>query len=507
MRAYTDGFRSCAVRLEAEGFDLDGYGVTPRVDDLEAARKAFGYRQVDLLSESAGTRTAMVYAWRYPRSIHRSVMIDVNPPGHFVWDTKTTDEQIHRYARLCAKDPSCSRRTDDLASTLRETFADPPARFWGLPISKGNVRTASFWGLMESTDEAAPLSAPMTIDTWLSAADGDPSGLWFESFLADLAFPKSFVWGEMASFARSDAQAIERHYSSPPGGLIGSPGTDFVFAGGALFDAWPSSPSDDDYTRVRDSSVPTLLVGGELDFATPPQAATRDLLPHLSNGHQVVLRGFGHTTTFWNEQAKANERLLNAFLDEGKVDASLYGPGTVDFTPGVTQTALGKGFAATMMGLPAIVALSLLLLWRRSRKRGRIGRPASFLLRSVFTLVLGLGGWFAGVILAIFAFPALPLDDGRLAVVSIGVPVGLGIYLAWVDRTKPGRIAGLTLALVGALVGAFVGFHASADLLAVVTTIAGAALGANLTLIVLDIAQGRAAVEPARSSQPVPMTR
>ena len=46
----------------------------------------------------------MIYAWRYPESIHRSVMIGVNPPGHFLWDAKTTDEQIRRYAALCAKD-------------------------------------------------------------------------------------------------------------------------------------------------------------------------------------------------------------------------------------------------------------------------------------------------------------------------------------------------------------------------------------------------------------------
>jgi TAP-like protein len=434
-------------------------------------------------------------------------MIAVNPPGHFLWYPETTDQQIRRYARLCAQDTNCSRRTDDLAATLQESFANVPGRFWGLPIGKGNARTASFWGLMESAQEAAPLSAPMTIDAWLSAAEGDSSGLWFDSFLADLAFPQSFVWGGMASFARSDAKAVERYYSTVRGGIIGAPATDFVFARGGLMRAWPANPTENDYTRVRDSKVPTLLVGGELDFATPPQVATRELLPHLANGRQVVLRGFGHTTTFWNEQPKANERLLNAFFDRGAVDASLYVPGEIDFTPEVTQTALGKGFAATMMALPAIVALSLLLLWRRSRKRGRIGRPASALLRSVSTLVLGLGGWFAGLIVAIFAFPALPLDDMRLAVVSIGVPVGLGIYLAWVDRSRPGRTMGLAAGLTGALAGAFLGFYASVGLLAVVTTIVGAAVGANLTLLVLDIVQARSVVELARPAQPLLTTR
>src|SRR5580765_2138448 len=100
-------FKACAARLQDEGVDLAGYSLPERVDDLEAARRALGYGRIDLVSESAGTRTAMIYAWRYPRSINRSVMIGVNPPGNFLWDAKTTDEQIHKYSDLCAKDESC----------------------------------------------------------------------------------------------------------------------------------------------------------------------------------------------------------------------------------------------------------------------------------------------------------------------------------------------------------------------------------------------------------------
>ena len=141
----------------------------------------------------------MIYAWRYPRSVHRSVMIGVNPPGHFLWSPQTTDEQIGRYSRLCAQDASCSRRTDDLAASMRKTAAHMPDRFWGLPISRNDARIATFYSLMESTSESAPLSAPMAIDSWLSAADGDASGLWFLSLLARMAFPESFTWGELAA--------------------------------------------------------------------------------------------------------------------------------------------------------------------------------------------------------------------------------------------------------------------------------------------------------------------
>src|SRR5919204_4915949 len=57
-------FRDCANRLQRDGFDLTGYTLPERVDDLEVARRALGYGRVDLVSESAGTRTEMIYSWR-----------------------------------------------------------------------------------------------------------------------------------------------------------------------------------------------------------------------------------------------------------------------------------------------------------------------------------------------------------------------------------------------------------------------------------------------------------
>jgi hypothetical protein len=244
---------------------------------------------------------------------------------------------------------------------------------------------------------------------------------------------------------------------------------------------------------VRDSSVPTLLVNGTLDFATPATFGIHELLPHLRNGHAVLLAQLGHADTFWSYEPRASTRLLNTYLDTGRVDTSLYTRAKVDFTPDVSHTALGKGFAAAFYGLPLVVVFSLLLMWRRVRKRRRFGRTASVLLRTLYALVLGLGGWFAGVVLVLFAFPAVPLDDVRLAVVSIGVPVGLGIFLAWVNRDlrARARTVGLASALGGALAGAWLGLHAATGLLAVITTIVGAAAGANLGVLALDIRSGR----------------
>jgi pimeloyl-ACP methyl ester carboxylesterase len=506
LTAYADGLRECAARLTDEGVDLAGYSLPQRVDDLEAARVALGYDRIDLVSESAGTRTAMIYAWRYPDSVHRSVMIGVNPSGHFVWDEKTFNEQIGRYAELCSQDESCSGRTEDLAATIRGT--EIPDDWFFLPIAQGTTRVGSFYSLAETTSENAPLSAPMEIDSWLAASNGDASGLWLTSLIADAFFPGEFVWGEYASAARLDAQQARDYFSSGEAldSSLARAATAFGWGGGRLIDAWPALPDEDEYAEVRTSNVETLLIGGEVDVATPPQWATRDLLPHLPNGTQVVLPGYGHSTSFWLDQPEAGTRLISAYLDSGQVDDSLYEPQRVDFTPEVTQAALGKGIGGAMVGFAVLTVLSL--LWMVVRRTPRFGRKKSVLMRSLYPIVLGLGGWFLGVLLVITTMPGTPLDDQWLATLSVGLPVALGIYYAWLNRHSPARtrLTGFVAAVVGGLVGAWLGFHAGADLLALVTAIVGAVAGANLMLIALDISSARLVRDrfPATTSSPAP---
>jgi pimeloyl-ACP methyl ester carboxylesterase len=495
--AYADAFRSCADRLTAAGIDLGSYGIVQQVDDMEAARTALGYDKIDLLSESAGTRTAMIYSWRYSDSIHRSVMIAVNPPGHFLSYPSTTDEQIGRYAALCAKDDTCRRRTNDLSAALHRTDAEIPSRWLFLPIKKGNVRIASFFGLMESSPDAAVGAGPTIVDMWLSAAEGDASGLWSGSVIADVLFSKLFVWGQYASFARADAQAVRDYFSTGEqvdGTNIGHAATTFSWGNGRLVDAWPAAPDENEYSQVRASNLETLLIGGELDFAMPPQVATKELLPYLPNGHEVVLPGIGHTGTFFAVQPEASSRLINTFFDTGKVDDSLYQPQSVDFTPAKRFGDMAKIFLRLALALAAVAVLSLLWMAWWVHKRGSFGGKASAVLRSAYPIILGLGGWLLGALIVLATMPSVPIDDELLVALSVGLPVGLGIYLAWVHRdwaTQKGL--GLAAAVAGALVGAWLGFHATAGFVALLTAILGAVAGGNLVLILLDMVRAGSA--------------
>ena len=497
LSAYSQAFASCAKRLERSGVNLAGYTLAEQADDIEAARVALGYQRIDLLSESAGTRLAMIYAWRYPNSVDRSVMMGVNPPGNFLFSGAEIDQGIERYSALCAQQPACRARTANLAASMQHTAAHMPSRWYFLPIKPGNVRVATLLGLQEATAADTPLSGPMTLNSWISAAHGDPSGLWLLSLLADIALPQAFTWGEFASIAMADAQPAERYFSSGAdrGSIIGNPFTDFLWGTGGLVHAWPANPGENQYTSVQNSNVPTLLIGGTLDFATPAQNATKELLPHLPNGHQVILSGLGHVDDFWYYEPRAGTQLLTAFFDTGRVDTSRYTPNRVSFATSPTQAAIAKDLLAAMIGFAVLAALWLLWVARRVRKHGAAGRMTSVATRTIVLLVLGLGGWFGAALVVLTVWPALSLSSELLGILAPSVPIALGLYLAWTHRgwDRATKSLGLLAAIAGALLGGWLGFTVVSGLFALVTTTIGAAAGGNLALIAVSLVRERSA--------------
>ena len=343
LSAYSQAFASCAQRLERSGVDLAGYTLEEQADDIEAARVALGYQRIDLLSESAGTRLGMIYSWMYPNSVDRSVMIGVNPPGNFVYSGAEIDQGIERYSALCAQQPACRARTGNLAASIQQTAAHMPSRWYFLPIKPGNVLVGTFLGLTESTSEASPLSGPMTLDSWISAAQGNPSGLWLLSEMAGLILPTSFVWGEFASIGMADAQPAERYFSSGAdrGSIIGNPLAEFLWGAGGLVHAWPANPGENQYTSVQNSNVPTLLIGGTLDFETPVVLG----LGGFFGAALVVL-------TLWPALSLASE-LLRILAPSGLIALGLY----------LAWTHRDRDRATKSLGLLAAIAGALLGGW------------------------------------------------------------------------------------------------------------------------------------------------
>ena len=424
-------------------------------------------------------------------------MVGVNPPGNYIYSGAEIDQGIERYSALCAKQPACRARTANLAASMQHTAAHMPSSWFSLPIKRGDALVGTFLGLTEATSVDAPLSGPNTLDSWISAAHGDPSGLWLLSWLSEVTLPTSFVWGEFASIGMADAQPVERYFSSGAdrGSIIGNPLGEFLWGAGGMAHAWPANPGEKQYTSVQNSNVPTLLIGGTLDFETPAQNATKELLPHLSNGHQVILSGLGHVDDFFSYEPSASTQLLTTFYATGQVDTSRYTPNVVSFTSvGNPQAAIAKDILGFMIGVALLAVIWLVVLAIRIRRRGGTGRKTGAWIRSAGPIVFGLGGWFLGELL-VLRFSSRALPDQLLAGVSIAVPIWLGVYAGWVrtDTPKAMRAKGIGAAGVGAVVGAAFGFHAISGQIALITTIIGAAVVSNLSLLVLDIWTERAA--------------
>jgi len=379
LESYTAAGANCARRLQAEGVDLAGYTLAETIDDNEDARVALGYERINLLGGSYGTRLELIYEWMYPDSLHRVVMLAVNPPGHLVWDAAVIDEQIEDYARLCARDPECGSRAEDLAASMRRVSKDMPDRWLFFPIDQGAVKLLTHVMLFESIqppDMPVPLSGPAAVDMWLAAEGGDASGMALASMSRNLFLPTLWTWGEGLSLAASvddyyDPARDYRNEFAAPDTILGSPTSLMLWSMGR---EWPTHPIAKEYRQVQPTDVETLLISGSIDFSTPPQFATEELLPYLSNGEQVILKDLGHTDSFWDSQPEARVHMLNRFFDTGQVDASLYTYQPLDFDVGLGWPGLAKRLVAVVVLVPTVllVLVWLIIRWAKRRRASQV---------------------------------------------------------------------------------------------------------------------------------------
>jgi pimeloyl-ACP methyl ester carboxylesterase len=332
------------------------------VADMEAARQALGYSSVDLLSESYGTRVAQIYAYLHPERIHRSIMIGVNAPGHLVWEPAVTDAQVRQYAALYRRQNEEGEVVTDLAETMRRVNRSMPARWLFVPIDPGKVKTVAFVMLFHRT------SAPIVFDAYRAAERGDASGLALMSVAFDWMLPSMMTWGEFFAIGSSADFDPARDYArdlAPADSILGAPLSLLAWAGAA--EGWPIHRIDDELRRVHRSDVETLLVSGSIDFSTPADIATRELLPSLSRGRQVILSERGHVADFWHFQPAAAERLVTSFYDTGAADDSRYAYLPMDFTPALRFPMLAKILLGTGVLLVVALGAAFAAIARRAR--------------------------------------------------------------------------------------------------------------------------------------------
>jgi hypothetical protein len=215
-------------------------------------------------------------------------------------------------------------------------------------------------------------TAASVFEAYLAAAGGDPSGLALMSLAHDFMIPSSVTWGDWVAKGSSDYDPGRDWLTemNPPDSTLGAPTSLFIGGSAQLSGGWPVAPMPEELLDVQPSDVETLLVSGSIDYSTPAQFATEELLPALSNGEQVILSEFGHTNDVWGIQAGAIKHLLVTFFDTGEVDDSRFTYQPMNFEVGMMSFPfLAKVLVTLIILVPLLLVVLVWFIVRRVRHR------------------------------------------------------------------------------------------------------------------------------------------
>ena len=336
LSAYSQAFASCAKRLERSGVDLAGYTLAEQADDIEAARVALGYKRIDLLSESAGTRLGDDLPVAVPEQC-RPLGDGRGQPARELHLQRSRDRSGDRALLGAVREAACLPRPHRKPRREHAAHGGTHAEQLVIPADQAGQRPGrdvprAHGGELGRRFDTVRADDPRLVDLRRAGRPERPVAALVAvrsssspSRSSGASLPASgWPTRSPSSAISAPARTGARSSAIPSGSSCGGQE--------AWLHAWPANPGENQYTSVQNSSVPTLLIGGTLDFETPAQNATKELLPHLSNGHQVILSGLGHVDDFDAYEPKASTQLLTTFYATGQVDTSRYTPNVVSFT-------------------------------------------------------------------------------------------------------------------------------------------------------------------------------
>jgi pimeloyl-ACP methyl ester carboxylesterase len=317
-----DKIRECRAEMEKKA-DLTQYTTSIFADDMDEVRQALGYDKINVFGGSYGTKSGLVYLRRHGDHVRTLTLEAVATPEYRlpVPFAKTIQSSVDRLIARCAADAGCHKDFPDLQNefkTLVEKLEKSPAQFQvqnqpvtlSRDIFVSSLRTLLYIPQLAST-------FPLMIH---SASQGD----WSTYGNAVLFLTKNLE----GIVARGMSMAVICTEDIP--GLTDSyirQETQGTYLGDAQVrryqtycKTWgtPGSIPKDFYAPIR-SQVPTLLISGVLDPATPPEMA-QHAAHDLPNSRLIAIKEGTHGTG-----APCIDGLVADFVQQGSaagLDAS-----------------------------------------------------------------------------------------------------------------------------------------------------------------------------------------
>lgn len=315
-----DRLKACQAKYDA---DLTQYTTTIAMDDLDDVRAFLGYEKINLYGGSYGTRAALVYMRQHGDRVRTSILDGVAPPDmglprYFPRDSQRAFELL---ARDCAADAGCNAAYPNLLERTRTLLdrlkTDPPLLKVTHPRTAETEDVRIEARLVANVIVTALYSPMMTslVPAIIAAAERND----FQSMLAlaglggseegnmSIGMQLSVICAEDAP--RITAEDMKKDSASTLFGeyimSIQQRGCEF----------WPRAKVDASYYEPVTSSIPTLVMSGEVDPVTPPTWGEQ-VARTLSNSKHLVMPGTGHTPG----GTGCGQRVMKSFIERGSVD-------------------------------------------------------------------------------------------------------------------------------------------------------------------------------------------
>ena len=296
--------RACGSELRQRA-DLARYGTLEAMLDIEVVRASLGVERINLYGTSYGTRLALAYMGTYPERVRSAVLKGVVPPDAALPSSFARDVQrsLELLARDCAADTTCARGMPNVVaavdSAIRRLRAAPQRVLVATDTTSRRFPVTLAPGIVASTIRSllqSPTSAVRIPGLVRALLDGDPMPM--ARMVHDIqqgAATGIFEGMRMSVICTEDVPRLDsaRAARDARGSVLGTYWLDQTL--GACRE-WPVKAVPTGFLEPDSigRAVPTLLISGEEDPATPPSGAEA-LARRMPNSRHVVVKHAAHS--------------------------------------------------------------------------------------------------------------------------------------------------------------------------------------------------------------------
>ena len=276
------------------------YYTTPiAMDDLNHVREQLGYREINLLGISYGTRAALVYMRQHGDTVRSAILDGLAPPTMRIPANiaRDADAAFSKLLVDCINQAHCrnafpnlEKHFDELMQRLKvspEKVSLTHART-GEPI-EGHIDAKTLNGILRNVlyDRFLSTLIPLSIE---EAYQGNYQPL---ASLALIFAPEEPIidLGMMASVLCAEDMRVT--HTANPTYRFDNQIYDLL---DPICKFWPHGEVPENYYEPVSSVIPTLLLSGTLDPVTPPKYGW-EAAETLGNSQHIVVAGVGHGVT------------------------------------------------------------------------------------------------------------------------------------------------------------------------------------------------------------------